>query len=51
MATIKNSFRRRSRVTLSVCNTLSQLVAMLVNGEEEAGEHAVKFDGSNLASE
>jgi flagellar hook assembly protein FlgD len=39
-----------SLVTLTIFNTLGQLVSTLVNGEEEAGEHTVTFDGSNLAS-
>jgi len=38
------------RVTLAVFNTLGQLVTTLVSGEEEPGEHTVKFDGANLAS-
>jgi len=38
------------QVLLSVFNTLGQLVSTLVNGEEEAGNHEVKFDGIGLAS-
>jgi flagellar hook assembly protein FlgD len=41
---------QKSYVTLSVYNILGQLVSTLVNGEEQAGYHEVKFDGSNLAS-
>jgi hypothetical protein len=37
-------------VTLSVFNTLGQQVAILENGDREAGYHEVKFDGSGLAS-
>jgi hypothetical protein len=41
---------RRSHVTLTVFNTLGQLVAMLVEGEMPAGSHEVKFDASRLPS-
>jgi hypothetical protein len=37
-------------VTLSVFNALGQRVATLVNGEREAGNHKVVFDGSGMAS-
>jgi hypothetical protein len=37
-------------VTLSVFNTLGQVVATLVNESQEAGFHDVKFEGTNLAS-
>jgi hypothetical protein len=33
-----------------VFNTLGQDVAILQNGEQEAGYHEVKFDGSGLSS-
>jgi hypothetical protein len=36
--------------SLTVFNTLSQQVAVLQNGEQEAGYHEVKFDGSGLSS-
>jgi ligand-binding sensor domain-containing protein len=48
--TINFELPRTSRVTLMVFNTLGQLVTTLVNGEQEAGYHEVRFDGSNLAS-
>jgi hypothetical protein len=48
--TIRYALPERSRVTLSVYNTLGQEVATLVNNTEGPGYHEVKFDGSNLAS-
>jgi hypothetical protein len=36
--------------SLTVFNTLGQQVALLQNGEQEAGYHQVKFDGSGLSS-
>lgn len=48
--TIQYALPRRSHVTLPVYNTLGQLVAILVDGEEQAGNHEVRFDGATLAS-
>ena len=48
--TIQYALPSRSHVTLTVFNTLGQIVRELVNGEMEAGYHEVEFDGSNLAS-
>jgi len=47
---IQYALPHRSHVTLSIFNTLGQLVTTLVNGEEEAGYHELKFDGSGIAS-
>jgi len=48
--TITYGLPRRSNVSLAIFNTLGQLVSTLVSGNEEAGYHAVRFDGSTLAS-
>jgi len=48
--TIRYALPNRSHATLTVFNTLSQQVALLQNGEQEAGYHEVKFDASGLAS-
>jgi hypothetical protein len=48
--TIRYVLPNRSHVTLSVFNTLGQQVAWLVDGEVEAGNHAVSFDALGLAS-
>lgn len=37
-------------ITLEVFNSSGQLVKTLVNGQKEAGQHNVSFDGTNLAS-
>ncbi len=48
--TIRFALPQRSHVTLTVFNCLGQQVGTLVQGEEEAGYHEVKCDGSRLAS-
>jgi len=48
--TIRYGLPYRSHVTLTIFSILGQQVAQLVNGEQEAGYHEVKFDGSKLAS-
>ena len=48
--TIRYGLPNRSHVTLAVFNTLGQQVALLQNGEQEAGYHEAKFDGRNLSS-
>jgi hypothetical protein len=48
--TIRYGLPNRSHVLLTVFNTLGQRVSTLMNGEQEAGYHEVKFDGSRLGS-
>jgi hypothetical protein len=48
--TIRYGLPERSHVMLTVFNTLGQRVAMLVEGEMEAGYHDVTLDASHLAS-
>jgi M6 family metalloprotease-like protein len=48
--TINYALPQRSRVTLTVFNTLGQQVVTLVNSEMEAGNHDVRFDATGLAS-
>lgn len=48
--TIRYGLPGRSHVTLSVFNTLGQLVAVIQEGEQEAGFHRAVFDASRLAS-
>lgn len=48
--TIPFAVPRASHVTLSVYNTLGQHVETLIDADVPAGDHAVQFDGSGLAS-
>jgi hypothetical protein len=48
--TIGYGLPHKSQVSLCVYNTLGQLVSELVRGEQEAGYHEVRFDGSGLPS-
>ena len=48
--TIRYGLLSRSQVIVTVFNTLGQNVSILMNGEQEAGYHEVRFDGSNLPS-
>jgi hypothetical protein len=46
--TIRYGLPNKTAVQLSVFNTLGQQVAVLQNGEQEAGYHEQKFDGNGL---
>ena len=48
--TIRYGLLKSQQVSLTVFNTLGQQVAVLQNGEQDAGYHEVKFDGNKLAS-
>jgi hypothetical protein len=48
--TLRYSLPVGSFVTLSVFNPLGQIVASLVNEEQEAGVHEVRFASGNLSS-
>ena len=48
--TIRYGLPQRANVSLIIYNTLGQQVAVLQNGEQEAGSHEVRVDGSNLSS-
>ena len=48
--TIRFGLPNRSHITLAVFNTLGQQVALLRDGEQQAGYYEVKFDRSRLSS-
>ena len=48
--TIRYGLPNRYHVTLTVFNTLGQQVAILQDGEQDAGYHEVRFEGSGLSS-
>jgi hypothetical protein len=48
--TIRYGIPRRSFVTLTVYNALGQELEVLQNGEQEAGFHDVRFDGTAFSS-
>jgi hypothetical protein len=48
--TIRYGLPYRSVVRLAVFNTLGQEVATLMQGEQEAGNHEIRFDASGLSS-
>jgi hypothetical protein len=48
--TIRYVVSDKSTVLLTVFNALGQQVALLQNGEQDAGFHEVQFDGSRLSS-
>jgi IgGFc binding protein/Secretion system C-terminal sorting domain len=48
--TIRYGLPHKATASITIFNILGQLVTTLVNGEQQAGYHEVRFDGSNLAS-
>ncbi len=48
--TIRYGLPNHSHVTITVFNALGEQAAVLQNGEQDAGDHEVKFDGSGLSS-
>jgi hypothetical protein len=48
--TIQYDLPQRSRVTLMVFNSLGQVVAVLHDGEQQAGSYEVRFDRGTMAS-
>lgn len=50
LTTILFAIPQRSRVTLTLFNPVGQQIAALLDGEEEAGYHHVRLDGTSLAT-
>lgn len=48
--TIRYTLTQRTTVRLAVFDVLGREIATLVNGEEDAGSHLARFEGSNVAS-
>jgi hypothetical protein len=48
--TIRYTIPGRSRVTLTLYNILGQHVATLIDAEQDAGLHSVRYDGSGVSS-
>ena len=50
LTTIEYELPRKTKVGLSVFDSIGRLVSTLVAAQQEAGRHKVQFDGSQLAS-
>jgi photosystem II stability/assembly factor-like uncharacterized protein len=48
--TIAYNLAQASPVKLTICNTLGQVVAVVVDRHEQAGRHTINFDASHLPS-
>ena len=48
--TIRYALPMRAQVRLTVYNVLGQIVVTPIQGEQQAGYHDLRFDGTNLAS-
>jgi photosystem II stability/assembly factor-like uncharacterized protein len=50
LTVIKYALPQKSHITLTVYNTLGQIVCELVNGDVDAGYHEVQFEATGLSS-
>ena len=50
VTTIGYTLPEDARVKVEIYNTLGQVVDVLVDGEQDAGVHAVTWDGSDVSS-